>query len=532
MQSAADLLEELQTLLTEPAHDLQTADYIPELCTIPFPTQITACRLERFLTNWKILTKDPWTLNTVTGYRIPFVIPPRQRRPRVTSTTNKQKTLLLREPIRTLISKGAVKEVEPHTKFVSTLFLVKKGKDTGEFRPVINLEVLNRFLVKEKFKMEGLYTARSLIATNDFMMKLDLKDVYYAILMHVDSRKYLGSDWTMGGSSALSIPSVLPSRHPPPAGVEEDGKGRALSCSLGGPEVVVVPSTPQLQQTGHLPPSFRSVNPNGCIIEGLGGNLQWNCSKGALDPTGGDPAHQPPRAESCSPFSSVLPERLASSTTAYTSGDGQYHLGGIYQQTGRDTISITVPTRSGNLVSLAEHGLLADSTTSTRSAMAHEIVKLDLSSLSKKTESWEFTLLSHVKASRPGHPPWMIYLPSYPTNSKICVIKTLEAYLARSETRRKATRLLISYVRPSGAISTQTLSRWIQNSLQLAGVSQQFTVHSTRSSSNSSAASACLPLEEIMRAADWSSGKTFEQFYHKPSTRGDFACTILNTLSS
>ena len=43
MQSAADLLEELQILPTQPAHDLQTADYIPELPTIPLPTQITAC---------------------------------------------------------------------------------------------------------------------------------------------------------------------------------------------------------------------------------------------------------------------------------------------------------------------------------------------------------------------------------------------------------------------------------------------------------------------------------------------------------
>lgn len=83
----------------------------------------------------------------------------------------------------------AVKEAELHLKqFVSSLFLVEKGKDTGEFRPVINFKTLNRFLVKEKFKMEGLYTARTLIRTNDFMVKLDLKDAYYAIPMHVDSR--------------------------------------------------------------------------------------------------------------------------------------------------------------------------------------------------------------------------------------------------------------------------------------------------------------------------------------------------------
>ena len=39
--------------------------------------------------------------------------------------------------------------------FISTLFLVEKGQGTRVFCPVINLKALNRFLPKEKFKMEG-----------------------------------------------------------------------------------------------------------------------------------------------------------------------------------------------------------------------------------------------------------------------------------------------------------------------------------------------------------------------------------------
>jgi len=73
--------------------------------------------------------------------------------------------------------------------FISRLFLVEKGPGTGEFRPVINLKALNRFLPKEKFKMEGLHTARSLLRKGDYMMKLDLKD--YAVPIHPESRKYL-----------------------------------------------------------------------------------------------------------------------------------------------------------------------------------------------------------------------------------------------------------------------------------------------------------------------------------------------------
>lgn len=49
----------------------------------------------------------------------------------------------------------------------------------------------NRFPPKEKFKMEGLHTTRSLLRRGDFMMKLDLKDAYNAVPIHPESRKYL-----------------------------------------------------------------------------------------------------------------------------------------------------------------------------------------------------------------------------------------------------------------------------------------------------------------------------------------------------
>ena len=94
--------------------------------------------------------------------------------------------------IQSLISKDAISVVNPcPQQFISTLFLVEKGQGTGDFRPVINLKALNRFLPKEGFKMEGLHTARSLLRKGDYMMKLDLKDAYYAVPIHPESRKYL-----------------------------------------------------------------------------------------------------------------------------------------------------------------------------------------------------------------------------------------------------------------------------------------------------------------------------------------------------
>ena len=98
----------------------------------------------------------------------------------------------MKEVIQSLIFKGAITVVDPCSQqFISTLFLVEEGPGTGEFRSVINLKALNRFLPKEKFKVGGLHTARSLLRKGDYMMKLDLKDAYYGVPIHPESSKYL-----------------------------------------------------------------------------------------------------------------------------------------------------------------------------------------------------------------------------------------------------------------------------------------------------------------------------------------------------
>lgn len=77
--------------------------------------------------------------------------------------------------IEDLLTKEAIPNVKLQgNQFTSTLFIVQK--ENGDYRPVINLCVLNRFLGKESFKMEGLQVVKHLLQQGHFMMKLDLKD--------------------------------------------------------------------------------------------------------------------------------------------------------------------------------------------------------------------------------------------------------------------------------------------------------------------------------------------------------------------
>ena len=62
-------------------------------------------------------------------------------------------------------------------------------------------------------------------------------------------------------------------------------------------------------------------------------------------------------------------------------------------------------------------------------ARAHELAALDLDYSLAKEESWEFTIPEHVKNSRLGHPPRKIFLPAFPQDTAICVVRTLVAML-------------------------------------------------------------------------------------------------------
>ena len=165
----------------------------------------------------------------------------------------------------------------------------------------------------------------------------------------------------------------------------------------------------------------------------------------------------------------------------------------------------------------------------TTSARAHELAALDLDFSLVMEDAWEFTIPEHVKNSRPGHPPRKFYLPSFPQDNAICVVRVLRAYTLRTGNIRKARKLLISYIGPYDSVPSQAVSRWLAQAIHLAGIPLEFTGHSTRSASTSAAAAAGLSLGLIVEAGDWSSARVFEKHYHKRPDRTAFVHAVLNS---
>ena len=91
--------------------------------------------------------------------------------------------------IQAMLGKQAIRVVQPDQRgFVSQIFLVPK-KDGGH-RPVINLKALNKFIVKEHFKMEGFRMVKDIIKPGDWLAKIDLKDAYFLVPVHYSHQKF------------------------------------------------------------------------------------------------------------------------------------------------------------------------------------------------------------------------------------------------------------------------------------------------------------------------------------------------------
>lgn len=98
------------------------------------------------------------------------------------------------EAINSLLVSGAISKCAPcEHQFLSNIFL--RPKPNGKKRLILNLKSLNKYIETQHFKLEDLRTAIKLVNKNCFMATLDLKDAYFLVKIHPESRKYLRFMW-------------------------------------------------------------------------------------------------------------------------------------------------------------------------------------------------------------------------------------------------------------------------------------------------------------------------------------------------
>ena len=132
---------------------------------------------------------------------------------------------------------------------------------------------------------------------------------------------------------------------------------------------------------------------------------------------------------------------------------------------------------------------------------------LSIEFMNSTTTGTQFVVNSLLKSSSPGTSSLIVSLPAFPENEKLCAHSTLLHYLAGTASIRQpmnSSRVFISYGKPYKVILSATLSRWLKAVLSLAGIyTSIFKGHSFRGASTSKAVSLGVPLDIILKAADW-----------------------------
>ena len=148
----------------------------------------------------------------------------------------------------------------------------------------------------------------------------------------------------------------------------------------------------------------------------------------------------------------------------------------------------------------------------TRPARSADLSQLDTSRMRSDANGVSFLPSALAKQSRQGRPVEPFYFPSFPANTILCPVQTLSVYLNRTnQLRGKETKLLISFIKPHKAVTSSTVDRWLRTGLELAGINPDiFGAHSTRGASASAAARGGITLEDILKAANWSSESVFQ----------------------
>ena len=105
---------------------------------------------------------------------------------------NDAEAAIIESEIVQLLNKGVIVE-SPHSQgeFVSSIF-VRLKKNGVDYRMILNLKELNKFIVYRHFKMDSLKTVTDLMSPGCYMASVDIKD---AVPIATEHQKFLKFRW-------------------------------------------------------------------------------------------------------------------------------------------------------------------------------------------------------------------------------------------------------------------------------------------------------------------------------------------------
>lgn len=155
-----------------------------------------AGNLANHVVEWRKITSDPKILDIIQHCHIEFNDEFAHRKcsyfPQ--HSFNLVEKQIIQDEIQKLSKLGViVKTVHEDDQFISPIFI--RPKKNGEFRMVINLKNLNRYIPYHHFKMDTFERALSLVTKDTYFTSVDLRHAYYSVPIAKEHQRYLKFEW-------------------------------------------------------------------------------------------------------------------------------------------------------------------------------------------------------------------------------------------------------------------------------------------------------------------------------------------------
>ena len=157
----------------------------------------------------------------------------------------------------------------------------------------------------------------------------------------------------------------------------------------------------------------------------------------------------------------------------------------------------------------------------TGSDRAQTIHALRVDRVSATSQGLEFVIFDRLKTTHSGHPAKVVKCVSWDAK-ELDVAYYVKEYIDRTSEFRlraynkglgKPVQLFLSH-QTGRPVCKSTISRWIKEVMQLAGIDTKvFSPGSTRGASISAAAKRGASINTILTAGDWSNLGTYQRFY-------------------
>lgn len=156
-----------------------------------------------------------------------------------------------------------------------------------------------------------------------------------------------------------------------------------------------------------------------------------------------------------------------------------------------------------------------------------------LSNIIEDADGIQILIPDRIKTSAINRVQPCLQIPFYNNNPTVCVGRTLKCYLEATQSTRPQNEdfLFTTHKAPFKRASKQSLSRWVKQTLNMAGINTDiFKPHTTRHASTSAALKQGVPIQSIMNTAGWTQESTFARFYKRPTEgkKTEFAKAILD----